>query len=93
MGTLNRRAIHCPISKDHPKRKILLVFGDEEIIVYCKEHKWLKIELTKDQKKMNFKGISAQITEIPFPTHFNFEPIPAIAIGDFDNHRNHKCQA
>lgn len=91
MGTLNRKAIHCPVGSDHPKRKILLVFGETEIIVYCKDHKWLKIELTKNQEKINFEGISAQITEVPFPTHFNLEPIPTIAIGDFANKRKHKC--
>jgi len=91
MGTLQRRAIHCPMRDDHPSKKILLLLGDNEIDIFCKEHKWLRIELLKNGKRINFEGVTSKISEIKEDTYFDLSPIPGIATGEFAKKRKHKC--
>ena len=91
MGTLHRKAIHCPKRDDHPSKKILLLLGNEEINIFCKEHKWLRIELLKNGKPINFEGVTSKISEINEDTYFDLSPIPGIATGEFANKRKRKC--
>jgi len=91
MGILYRKAIHCPKRDDHPSKKILLLLGDEEINIFCKEHKWLRIELLKNGKPIDFKCVTSRISEIKEDTYFDLSPIPGIATGEFLNKRKCKC--
>lgn len=87
----NRKVIHCPIVEDHPRKRILLVLGDNELNIYCKEHHWLRIILKQNGRTMNFKGVTAVIKDFDKPVdNFNLEPIPVIAEGVFKNKRKKK---
>lgn len=91
---LSRKVINCPIKEDHPKKRILLLLGNEELNVYCKEHGWLRITLMKNGKPLDFDGVSAVINDFENPNvHFDLEPIPVIAEGNFKNKRKKKCLA
>jgi len=87
MGNLNRRAIYCPKSSDHPHKKILLLLGNKEIDIFCGEHRWLRIELFRGKKPIYFNNVRSKVTEIDIDTNFNLEPVPGIAIGDFISRR------
>ena len=92
MGDLSRKVIHCPKTSDHPHKKILLLLGHNEINIYCKEHKWLKVQLLSGDKPIIFDKVVAKVTEIEEGTNFNLDPIPVLAVGDFKNRRAKLCQ-
>jgi hypothetical protein len=92
MGSLQRKVIHCPKTSDHPHKKILLLLGHNEINVYCKEHKWLKIQLMSAGEPIVFDNIAAKVTEIKDNTNFELESVPVVAVGEFKSKRKKICQ-
>jgi len=89
MGTIQRNAIYCPSS--HPGKKILLLVGYTELNIHCKEHKWLRIQLLKNGRPINFQGVTAKISEFDDETFFDLQSVPGVAIGEFKNKRKNKC--
>jgi len=88
MRKLDKHVIHCPKKEKHPKNKILLLLGEEDLIVHCPIHGWLKIELMRAGTPINFKNVSAKITEIHKKTDFNLEYIPIVTLGSIQEKRH-----
>ena len=87
MADITAKEIRCPKTSDHTHKKILLVLGDDYLSVYCREHGWMKIELKKDGKNINFEGVTSKITSHGKNTNFVLSSIPGIAIGKFQSKR------
>lgn len=86
----DRFVIHCPKHEDHPHKKILLLLNQDSITVYCKQHGWLDIKLTKNGETLNFDGVVAKVSNVKPGTNFNIDSIPVVAIGLFKSKENKK---
>lgn len=95
------RGLYCPAKEAHPERRerLLVAFSDDAIFVHCTEHDWIRIELSKFGKYLNFKGITG-IAEQVKPEDgekvlFDLKPMSLHARGKFQVKRrkwreNHK---
>ncbi len=83
------KEIRCPKSDEHIHKKILLIIEEENLVIHCGEHGWLKIELKKGDETINFKNVRAKISSYAKGTHFKLSPIPGVAVGAFKSRR--KC--
>ena len=89
MPKIKARVIHCPKKTEHIHPKILLVVNDDYLSVYCGEHGWIKIELKRGDKVIDFSNVSAKLNCFGKNVTFDLSPIPALAIGNFKSKR--KC--
>ena len=87
MNNYEKREIKCPNKIDHKHKKLLLLIGDSDISVFCKDHGWIKIELHKGGSRLNFEGVSAKITSYGKKPSFDLNPMPAIALGKFKHRK------
>ena len=87
MGTLKAKAIYCPKTEEHPRKKILLLLHENKLCVHCKDHGWISIELSKFGKLMDFDGTAVRVSSMERSTHFDLEAVPLVAIGEFDSIR------
>jgi len=87
MADIPKQQVLCPKAKDHKHKKLLLLIGDTDLSVYCRDHGWLKIELHKGGIPINFENVSAKITGYGKKTNFVLSPTPGVAIGNFEHRK------
>ena len=85
-----KHVIHCPKKDKHPKNKILLLLGEDHLLVHCPVHGFLKIQLRRAGVPLDFRNVSAEITEVHKKTDFELKPVPTITVGDIQEKRNGK---
>jgi hypothetical protein len=77
------RSIMCPKFEDHEKPKKLMFIGSKAIYVNCHAHAWIKIELYKAGKQMDFDNVSVITRSMGPAFTFDHKPIPVLASGEF----------
>jgi len=87
MGNLSAKAIYCPKSEQHPRKKILLLLRQGKVLIHCKDHGWISVELSKFGEKIDFEGMAVRVEAMEKNTHFDLEPVPLVAIGEFESVR------
>ncbi len=89
MPNIEKQEIKCPKASEHPHKKILMLIGKSDISVYCRDHGWIKVELHKAGKRLNFENVSAKITGYPRKTNFICQPTPGVALGEFKHRKKY----
>ena len=77
------KSILCPQKKDHRFEKRLLFVGKEDLYVYCRQHAWIRVIFKKGNKKINFEDTAIVVESMGADFHFDPEPTPVLALGDF----------
>jgi len=88
------KSVICPILSDHKGiegryvEKTLFMLGDDHIIVFCKKHRWMKVEFTRFGEKIDFTDCSVKITPIK-EDYIESTKTPVISVGKFSKNAKH----
>lgn len=92
-GVIKAKAVYCPKGKDHRnKNKILLLLDGDKLYINCKDHWWIQVEFSKCGENINFNDVAVTTSSLPRNIHFDLQEVPVLAIGEFLNREEHKCQ-
>jgi len=78
------KSIGCPKKEDHKNPKNLLFVGKDCLYAFCKEHFWIKLIFKKGKETINFDGTAVIAESIGGDFHFDHEPMPVLALGEFN---------
>jgi hypothetical protein len=75
------RSIVCPQKEGHPDHtKTLCILNQGAIHVHCKVHGWMRVELRKGGKPLDFSDCCITVTKMPKDFHFSSTESPVLAV-------------